>query len=899
MKPRAPSGPGANEIRLRGEVDRLQRELTRFKRAQQAPNSAASACAPASPAMSPTAPALESATRSAPASGPLEQRFAELAAEHERVKALYLEEVDQNRQRAAKLHRILENICEINSDLDLDHVLQRLAETISSTLGFRIVLIRIREPGTGRLRACAFFGIEDDARSALQAQDLSRDEFLSWLRDEFKIGQSYFISHTHDFSRRLPAGYTRDLGPRAEDEWHEDDVLLVPLFNRTRELVAYFSVDDPVDRRPPSPETIELLEIFGHHAAVAIENARLYRELESHSREIEEAGRRMLEIQTLRNHFVSTISHELRTPLTAMRAYVETLLGAREGQIDHEQLQRFLGVVNEESQRLGGLIESVLDLNRFDTGQARLTRQSVDIYQLLEEGERLLQPVAQTGQIALKLERGSADTRVDADRDQLRQLLLHLGSNAIKFTPSGGTVTFRLGGCDREVTLQVEDTGIGIPEHALDQIFERFYQVDSSLTRRFGGTGLGLAICKSIAEWHGGRVFAESVSGQGSRFTVVLPRRTEKRVAARPVSRSRVAAEDVMKLSVEIVAEIMESGVVSLMSKESDGSLTILAAVGLDDSIVRETRVPSGTGVAGWVSEHRRPVLVSPRAGRSPVRPSGRAGYRSGTFLSVPIEGEDGLLGVLNVTDPAAERSFEPDDCALLLQLSRRIAGAWQQANRVERAQSGLEGTTQALRLMLRHLERARRAAPERVRLARALARTMRLGETEVGLIGFAASLHDLGMNQLGESVTEGGGGLSDSDRDLLARHPSIGAETLDALLPATAIDDLIRCHHERWDGSGYPRGLSGHQIPIGARILAVVDAWESMTIGRAHKPARSRDDARLEILRQRERQFDPEVVDAFDDALATVERQNAAAASGSDPLGSWTRETAIHNAGR
>jgi signal transduction histidine kinase/response regulator RpfG family c-di-GMP phosphodiesterase len=838
--------------RRSGRTTRATGAAPRAKRARQRPTSAPSA------ASRPTGP---------------ERLIAELNADRERLNTLYLLAVEQNRQRADKLHRILENICDINSGLDLDALLRRLADTIASTLGFRVVLIRLREPGTDRLRACAFSGINAASRAALERQDVSLIEFLSWLREEFKVSESYFISHAHDFNRRLPAGVTPDLGSREAGEWHPEDVLIVPLFDRAGEPVAYFSVDDPLDRHVPSRETIELLEIFANHAVVAIENARLYRRLETRSRELEEAGTRMGEVLTLKNNFVSTVSHELRTPLAAISAYVASLLSAQEGQIDHDHLQRFLTVVSEESQRLTRLIESLLDLNRIDAGPAKMTRQTIDMRELVEETTRLLTPVAQIGQVALKDSIDCADTRVDGDRDQLRQLALHLGSNAIKFTPPGGSVTVRLFGDAREIGLQVEDTGIGIPENALDKIFERFYQVDSSLERKFGGTGLGLAICKSIAEWHGGRVFAESEVGRGSRFTVVLPRRSERRVAVRPPTRPRASVEDVLKLAVEIVAETMNAQVVSLMARDADGSWTIRAAMGLDETVVRETRVPAGSGVVGWVGDRRRPVCLPESADELPVRGSGRTQYNTSTFLSVPVENSDELLGVLNVTDPEDGRLFRAEDWHLLVHLARRVSGVWDKARAIERMQMDIDGSTQALRQVLQHLQRSRLSAPDRVPLARSLARELKLSEDEIGLIGFAASLHDLGMNMVGEHVTEGGGRLDDEDRERLARHPEFAADTLELLGRIRAVEEIILSHHECWDGSGYPRGLSGDQIPIGARILALVDAWESMTIGRAHRPARGSDDARLELLRLRGRQFDPDVVDAFDRALADVRR--------------------------
>ena len=884
MSPRKvkPQGPSASELKSRSELDQLRREVTKLKAVNARP----------APVHAPPAAA-------APAAGEVEALRAEVAQlteTRQRLSRLYFSQVEENRKRALKLHQILENISQINSDLDLDKLLQRLCEVISATLGFRVVLIRMREPGTRRLVAGASSGIAAEALERLRGQDVMVEEFMSWLRDEFKVSRSYFISHNHSFNEKLPEGHRSDLGQRAECEWHEDDVLLVPLFSRTGEMVAYFSVDDPVDRLVPSSETVELLEIFGNHAVVAIENARLYRQLEQHTHDLEEAGRRMQEMHVLKSQFVSAVSHELRTPLTAIRAYVDAMLSARQGEISHEQLQKFLSIVNEESQRLGRLIESVLDLNRFDSGDMRRVRQSVDMAELIREGCEVLGPVAQTGQVALKSECALADTRVDADRDQLRQLVLHLGSNAVKFTPPGGQVILRLTGDGRDLTLQVEDTGIGIPEGELEKIFDRFYQVDSSLVRRYGGAGLGLAICKSIVEWHGGRVFADSSPGKGSCFTVVLPRRTGPRVVVRPHSRSQTATEDVLRLAIEMVSEVMNARVVSLLAPDPDGDLRIVAAAGLDESVLRDARIKPGSGVAGWVAAHGRPVCVSGAEEGVEVAGSGRAQYRSGTFLSVPIEGEHELLGVLSVTDPVSQTSFEAEDCHLLLHLAERVGTAWDQARLMEQSQTEVDGTAQALRQVLQHLGHARRTAPDRVRLTRALARELGLPEAEVGVLSFAASVHDVGMEGVGENITAAGGGLAREDRNRVEGHPEQGVEVLRPFERMSVVKDVILSHHEWWDGSGYPRGLREEGIPMGGRILAVVDAWESMTVGRAHRPARSRAEALGELYRLRGRQFDPKVVDAFERALHEVEQQNAADAAAAGGPGS---EPAIHDAGR
>ncbi|HEY3216040.1 MAG TPA: HD domain-containing phosphohydrolase [Candidatus Eisenbacteria bacterium] len=807
----AKAGPSATELKLRADLDRARRELGRLK-------------------------------KSGAGTG----------------------DDDAIRRRSAKLHEILKVISQINADLELGPLLERVAGTIQASLGFRVVFIRLREPGSDRLKAAAFAGLASAIPEALGAEDVRLEHFQSWLREEFRVSRSYFISHKHPFSRTLPRGYAPDLGAREEWEWHPEDVLLVPLVNGSGELLAYLSVDDPVDRRVPSPEVVELLEIFASHAVVAIENARLYQQLAARTRELEEAGRRMKEMHALKSTFVSTISHELRTPLTAIRACVDTLQAAGQDRIGGEQLSQFVSVLDEESLRLSRLIESLLDLSRFDAGQLHPLPKTVDLGEVVEETAGLLGRTAGAGQVDLKVAREVADTHLDADRDQMRQLVLHLASNAIKFTPSGGRVVLRLTGDERELALQVEDTGIGIPADALEKIFDRFYQVDSSLVRRYGGSGLGLAICKSIVEGHHGCLRAKSAPDQGSCFTVTLPRRTERRVIVRPGPTLRAPTEDVLRLGVEMVSEVMNAGVVSLMLQEPDGDLVIQAAIGLEEWVVREARVQIGTGVSGWVARHQRPVCVRPEERSGEVSGSGRSCYRTGTFLSVPLETDEGRVGALNVTDPLSKRPFEVEDCHLLMDLAERVAHAWQQAHSAEVSPSEVGDTADALRRVLEHLRAGRKSAPDRVWLAQAIAHEMRLEDVEVCVIGFAAAVHDVGMTFVSRAILESRRPLTKAQRIEMQQHVEMGAEVLRPLATMGAVRDVVLSHHEWWDGSGYPRGLRGSRIPIGARVLAVVDAFESMIRGRAHRLPKSRETALLEIMELRGTQFDPEAVDAL-----------------------------------
>jgi signal transduction histidine kinase len=228
--------------------------------------------------------------------------------------------------------------------------------------------------------------------------------------------------------------------------------------------------------------------------------------------------RRSLETQ---RRFVSDASHELRTPLAAIKANNELLLMHPEGTIE-ENLDQVEAVADEADQ-MTRLVEDLLTLARADEGRFDIQRESLDLGGVTNDVVRDLEAVAESH--GLRLETEIAPVPVEADRQRLRQLLVILIDNALKYTPAGGRVTVRCHRSGRKAELSVSDTGPGIaPEHQR-RIFDRFYGVDESRTRGVGGSGLGLAIAKWIAEVHGGTIGVDSAVGKGSTFTVRLPAR--------------------------------------------------------------------------------------------------------------------------------------------------------------------------------------------------------------------------------------------------------------------------------------------------------------------------------------------------------------------------------------
>jgi two-component system phosphate regulon sensor histidine kinase PhoR len=226
-------------------------------------------------------------------------------------------------------------------------------------------------------------------------------------------------------------------------------------------------------------------------------------------------------LEQVRTEFVANVSHELRTPLTAIQGYLETLLG---GALDEpEHARRFLEVAFRHTERLGRLLNDLTDLSNIELGKVSLRLTPTGLGPVLDSVLEIVAGKARDTGVTV-----SADVpkglSVHADHDRLAQILINLVDNAVKYTPSGGSVTVRARALDAErVEIAVSDTGVGIPLADLPRITERFYRVDKARSRELGGTGLGLAIVKHLVFAHGGELTIDSVEGRGTTVRVTLP----------------------------------------------------------------------------------------------------------------------------------------------------------------------------------------------------------------------------------------------------------------------------------------------------------------------------------------------------------------------------------------
>jgi len=281
---------------------------------------------------------------------------------------------------------------------------------------------------------------------------------------------------------------------------------VIGVFDVQADTTGYFSQEDA-----------NIYTTLALQVAVALQNARLYQDQSATVAQLRELDR-------LKSSFLANMSHELRTPLNSILGFADVMLEELDGPLT-DNMQNDLGLIYKNGQHLLHLINDVLDMAKIESGKMNLNIEKFNLQEIIEEVTSITAPLASEKNLALYIEPDSDhEVEINADKIRLRQVMINLINNSIKFTEKGN-ISIHVAREENNVLISVKDTGLGIPVNLLESVFQEFTQVDTSTTRKVGGTGLGLPISRRLIQMHGGSLWAESsgVEGEGAIFYVFLP----------------------------------------------------------------------------------------------------------------------------------------------------------------------------------------------------------------------------------------------------------------------------------------------------------------------------------------------------------------------------------------
>jgi PAS domain S-box-containing protein len=416
----------------------------------------------------------------------------------ERYRAMFAEA----QERGEVLDRLYRVMASMQVSLNSQDRLRAFVEGVHKVLGFDRFYVALASPDLAAFEVVAAAGVEMFERLPLTPA-------AGPLYHAYATRQPLAILSDEDLRRVPPVGAEY----RDRSYFRSRRFIVAPLIAGDR-VIGVASADNKTTRRPITPANVELFTLVAQQLATALEEARLYAEVERKSAELESASRH-------KSEFLANMSHELRTPLNAVIGFSEVLSERMFGELNEKQ-DEYLKDIHASGQHLLSLINDILDLSKIEAGKMELEPSDFDLPMTIENALMFVRERAARRDIALHSVVDRRLAKIHADERKIRQVLLNLLSNAIKFTPEGGRIEIGAKPVDGCIEVSVTDTGVGIAPEDQEAVFEEFRQVGTA-EKKVEGTGLGLALSRKFIELHGGNIWVKSQVGEGSTFTFTVP----------------------------------------------------------------------------------------------------------------------------------------------------------------------------------------------------------------------------------------------------------------------------------------------------------------------------------------------------------------------------------------
>jgi len=635
---------------------------------------------------------------------------------------------------------------------------------------------------------------------------------------------------------------------KKRDRYNTKSFISCPIISKNK-VLGVLNINDKKDGSTFSEDEFELIKVITNHAAIAFENAFLMNQLRSKTAELDEINKRLIESDIAKSEFLTLLSHDMRTPLNSIKGAVYYLQQTEN--LTKSAQKEFHDIISRETVNLTSTVENLIDFLRTEDETKLLKQYTINLGSQLRELSALksFKKILSRKNLKFLVDIPDDLTDIMGDRIRVSQFFINLIEAISHYLESGDTISVSAGENDF-VQLGISFSR-KMPPHILSYL--------SNVRRMLNGEKheelIKLFIAQKIAELHKWDLTAENTD-DNFRITV--------RISKGEKQKAETLIHTTTDMFVEFVSELLNLEVCSIMlADEFSGELTINSARGLDEHIIKGTRIRFGDQIAGWVAMEGKPLLIEdienhPHFGRRNI-----PHYSTKSLLSVPLKLNDKVVGVLNMSDKRTTQPFTERDLQIASMISERISFILKRLHAGEFSDDAFKHFIASLDNII-GIEKTFHEKQNFVfDLMHQIMDKLGASEDQKKNALYNSLLYDIGLSVLNDNVLKKRE-LTTLEARSVRAHPLTTIDLIKDFEFSEEVKKAIMHHHERYDGGGYPDGIKGEEIPFIARVLAVVDAYCSMIEERPYRKAFTKEGALEEIKKGSGSLYDPAVVAAL-----------------------------------
>jgi GAF domain-containing protein len=654
-----------------------------------------------------------------------------------------------------------------------------------------------------------------------------------------------------------------------------EDVLKDPRFNKNmrnhyktasfiscpimlkKRLIGVLNINDKRDGSPFTEDEFELIKIISNQAAIALENAMLLNNLRTKTAELEEMNSKLIEADLNKTEFLTNASHELRTPLNAIKGAIYYLQKTEKP--SKTELKEFYEIISNETGKLIYITENLLDFLRLEDEMKVIKRSVIDLADIMKETlhSRTCRAILERKNLALRIHAWEGADIV-GDKIRVSQFFINLLEGLINYLEMNDSITFAI--LDNTGDRSVIDLQIMLSRTLPETAIPYLSNMKEIFRTERAEHILKLYLARKVAELHKWEIHAINTEGKFV-ITITIPKNIKQKIEA--------FIDTTTEKFLEFVAGLLDLNLCSIMLRdEFTGELVIKSSRGLDENVIKRTRIRIGDSIAGWVALKGKPLLINdiesdPYFGRKNI-----AQYNTKSLLSLPLKVQNKVIGVLNLNNKKTAEPFSTKDLYLASVMSERFSNFVHKLSTGEYSEQDFKEFSANFDNLInaeKHYHKKQSIAPD---LMFKVLSAFGFSEEERKLGLYISVVYDLGLMLMNEDILKKKKKLQPSEMRALKVHPKAIIGLLRNFEFSEDVKGAILHHHERYDGKGYPQGLKGDDIPFLARVLAIIDSYCAMTSESPYRNKLTRHEALDEIKQGSGSIYDPRIVEVFEKVL-------------------------------